>query len=231
MEMLTKLLAMASWLESPDNDLLVTAEKDGEKSLLLVADALVNASLLLKKAAEELSDQSPELTSEKLEDLAALADIFDKSNDDFLKKQASVLDEILLTISAPKNALAQAKEKENSRIEELKKKYNLAKDGLDQEKIADSEKAIKDSPAGKVYRPLEAPLSTRTCPDHPGAQVGRVGEHSWQCSLDKKIYNFDIGFETLKGNKVPGGNVESQTPQREEYHTTFDTRESKLGLR
>ena len=97
-------------------------------------------------------------------------------------------------------------------------------------KVADSIKAIDNSI--KEYRPLEAPLSTRTCPDHPGAQIARVGEDTYQCSLDKKVYNYKGGFTTMKGNVIPGGDVSAQTQalgDRAIEHMSFDTRESKLN--
>jgi len=77
---------------------------------------------------------------------------------------------------------------------------------------------------------LEAPLSTRYCPDHPGVQIARVGEHLWQCELDKKSYNFETGFELNNGSKVPGGDVAQQTQGLNlPYHAIFDTREGRLG--
>jgi hypothetical protein len=63
----------------------------------------------------------------------------------------------------------------------------------------------------KEYKPLETALKTRTCPDHPGAQMQRLSDDVYQCSLDKKTYDFKSGFTTMKGNKVPGGDVTLQT--------------------
>jgi hypothetical protein len=232
MKLSQKLLMVASWLEDADNDLLVNAESD-EACLTVVADALVKAAEVLKAGAVEVSRVEPNtLTPEALEEMAAVAQAFDESGDELLKKQASVLDEILLTLAAPKNAIHEHKKAEDDRIEQLKKKYKDTKEQQDENiKVSDAIKAIEKSPYYKEYRPLEAPLSTRTCPDHPGALVARVGEHTWQCMLDKKIYNYDAGFTTMNGNKVPGGNVESQTPmQWDQGSMVFDTRESRLGL-
>jgi hypothetical protein len=74
-------------------------------------------------------------------------------------------------------------------------------------------------------------LSTRYCPDHPGAQFARIADCVYQCELDKKMYNFKEGFETMKGNKIPGGTVSEQTRSLgdralEQMH--FATRESRL---
>jgi hypothetical protein len=188
----------------------------------------------LKSGAVEISDVEPPsaITPEALDEMAAVAQAFDESDDELLKKQASVLDEILLTLAAPKNAVNEHKRAEDDRIEQLKKKYKDTKEQQDDiNKVSDTVKALEKSPYYKEYRALEAPLSTRTCPDHPGALVARVGEHTWQCMLDKKIYNYDTGFTTMQGNKVPGGNVENQTPmQYDQGNMVFDTRDSRLGI-
>lgn len=233
MKLSEKLLIVASWLEDSENDLLVNAEFDSE-CLTVVASALVKAADALKEGAEEVSKVEPVsgLDLNQLDEMAAVAQAFDESGDELLKKQASVLDEILLTLAAPRGASTYYKRMEDDRIEQLKKKYKDVKPYQDElNKTSDSIKAIESSPIYKQYRPLEAPLSSRYCPDHPGALVARVGEHTWQCVMDKKIYNYDSGFKTLQGNTVPGGTVEEQTPTHtEESHTVFDTRESKLGV-
>jgi hypothetical protein len=232
MKLSEKLLIVASWLEDSENDLLVNAEFD-DNCLSVVASALVKAADALKDGAEEVSKVEPNgLSSEQLDEIAAVAEAFDESEDDLLRKQASVLDEILLTLAAPRGSSSAYRRMEDDRIEQLKKKYKDVKPYQDElNKVSDSIKAIESSPYYKQYRPLEAPLSSRYCPDHPGALIARVGEHTWQCVLDKKVYNYDSGFKTLQGNTVPGGTVEEQTPTHmEESHTVFDTRESKLGL-
>lgn len=98
-------------------------------------------------------------------------------------------------------------------------------------KAGDAIKDIEKSPSYKKYRVLEAPLSARTCPDHAGAQLARVGERRWQCCMDHKIYDYDTGFTTLNGDRVSGGDVSEQTKimQHENAHTIFDTRSQRLG--
>lgn len=232
MKLSDKLLVIAHWLDNSENELLVDAESH-EGSLSVVANALAKASAALKEGAEEVGKTEETLvTPESLDEIAAVAESFDASGDELLKKQASVLDEILLTLSAPRNYIFDFKKAEEIKIDVLKKKYKDIKEQHDDmNKVSDQIKAIEKSDAYKTYRPLEAPLSTRTCPDHPGAQISRVGENTWQCAMDKKVYNYDSGYTTLQGNKVPGGNVENQTPNHhEEGHMVFDTRNSKLGL-
>lgn len=226
--------AIASWLESPNNEALMLAEYD-ENCSKIVAENCVLAAALLKSAAEEVDTVEPpaesNITPESIEELANLASMFDESGDPGLKKQASVIDELLLTIAAPPNAYAMRKDLEDNRIEELKKKYQEPTDSLKtSNKVADSEKAIEKSNMTKQYKILEAPLSSRYCPDHPGVQIARIGEHMWQCEMDKKSYNFETGFELNNGDKVPGGDVAEQTQGLTmPSHAIFDTREGRLG--
>lgn len=226
--------AIASWLESPDNEAILIAEYDDD-CLKVVAESCVQAAALLKITAEAVEDIEPQedskITPESLDGLAQIANAFDSSDDPELKKQAAVIDELLLSIASPPNAIDERKDLENRRIDELKKKYESpTKELADTNKIADSKQAIEKSQMTKEYKVLEAPLSTRYCPDHAGAQVSRVGEHMWQCELDKKVYNFDTGFELNNGAKVPGGDVSNQTQGINiPYYAIFDTREGRLG--
>jgi len=228
------LQAIASWLESPDNEALLLSEYH-EDSMKIVAENCILAAALLKNAAEQVSEIEPppvsNITEETIESTAILAAAFDASGDPQLKKQASVLDELLLSIAAPPNAYAERKDLQEQRLIELKKKYeDPGKELRENNKIADSEKAIDKSNMTKAYNILEAPLSTRYCPDHPGVQIARVGEHMWQCELDKKSYNFETGFELANGAKVPGGDVSQQTSSTYiPSHSIFDTREGRLG--
>jgi len=228
------LTAIANWLESPDNEAMLLAETD-EDCMKVVSESCVLAAALLKTAAEEVDTlEAPEeskITPESIEGIANLANALDSSGDPELKKQASVLDELLLSISAPPGAYKAAKAAEDYRLEELKKKYEDPRKQLaDTNKIADSEKAIEKSKMAKEYRIMEAPLSTRYCPDHAGVQISRVGEHMWQCEMDKKTYNFETGFELANGSKVPGGDVSEQTQGLSvPTHAIFDTREGRLG--
>jgi hypothetical protein len=228
------LYAIASWLESPNNEALLLAEYDDD-CLQVVAQSCVSAAQTLKIAAEHVDNIEPleesNITPESLEELANLATALDSSDDPALKKQASVIDELLLTIANNPQALSEKRAADEKKIDEMKRKYeNPRKDLEEANKIADSKKAIDKSQMTKEYKILEAPLSTRYCPDHAGGQISRIGEHMWQCELDKKIYNFDSGFELNNGNKVPGGDVAQQTqsvviPQQ----AIFDTREGRLG--
>lgn len=226
--------SIASWLESPDNEALLLSEYD-ENCMKVVAESCITAAAALKKAANEVDSIEPPseslITEESIQEIANLATALDASGDPALIKQASVLDELLLTVASPPNALKDKKAAEDKKIDEIKKKYHKAKEELDEtHKIADSIKAIDKSDMTKEYRILEAPLSTRYCPDHPGAQISRIGENFWQCELDKKTYNFEIGFELNNGSKVPGGDVANQTHGLSNpTESIFDTRSGRLG--
>lgn len=226
--------AMAAWLESPNNEAMLLAEGDA-KCLQVVAESCVLAAELLKKAADEVDVLEPPteslITPESIEETAALAAALDQSGDPQLQKMASVLDELLLTVAAPPGAVAEKRAAENQRLEELRKKYQKPREMIrEYHKLGDVEKAIEKSNFTKNYRILEAPLSSRTCPDHPGAQMGRVGEHVFQCELDKKTYNYETGYTLDNGEKVPGGDVAQQTMGLEiPFHAIFDTREGRLN--
>jgi hypothetical protein len=228
------LMAIANWLESPDNEALLLAEYD-EDCLKVVAASCVDAATALKIAAETVENIEPaeesHITSESIESVANLAAALDSSGDPELQKQASVLDELLLSIAAPPNAASQIKQLQDNRLVALKRKYEDPREELKKTNMIDrAEKAIDKSDMTKRLTILEVPLSSRYCPDHPGVQIARVGEHIWQCEMDKKTYNFDSGFELINGTKVPGGDVAQQTQGlNTPYHALFDTREGRLG--
>jgi len=227
--------AIASWLESPDNEAMLLAEHDDE-SLTATATVCFEAAQALRKGAADVDAIEPseysELSPNSIDHIVELAMAFDASDDEDLKKSASVLDELLLTIAAPPGSLDQFKSAKDEHLDSLKRQYQDSKGTPTQKKkLGDAEKAIKSSPYYKEYAPMEAALSCRTCPDHAGAQMARVGEAMFQCSLDKKVYNYQTGYTNEKGEKVPGGDVALQTEKMDmgEPHSMFDTRESRLN--
>lgn len=228
------LYAIASWLENPDNEAILLSEYD-EECLKVVADSCVQAAALLKVTADVVDDIEPpeesNITSESLEELSQIATAFDASGDAKLMKQASVIDELLLTIASPPNALASRQDLEDARIETLKQKYqNPTKELHDTNMIADSEKVIEKTPyLNKPATILQGSLSTRYCPDHSGSSLLRIGDGKYQCELDKKIYDFKAGFQLNDGTKVPGGDVSNQTQNvSAPFHAIFDTRADRL---
>lgn len=227
--------AIASWLESPDNEALLLAESD-DNCMKVVAESCTLAAALLKNAADEVDvlegDDESLITPESIAELANLASALDSSGDPNLQKQASVIDELILGVAAMPSAYKAAKAAENYRLEELKKKYEQPRKDLeDSNKIADSKKAIEKSQMTKQFNIMEAPLSSRYCPDHAGVQIARIGEHLWQCEMDKKSYNFETGFTLNDGSRVPGGDVSAQSQSMNNIpnHVLFDTREGRLS--
>ena len=243
-----------------DLPVLIAAEETGNDIVLsIVASAITKMSKAYMEALEILEKELKSMQDDDYHDfhdeergdyddcnaslnlkhMVNLANILDSSDDPALQKYASVLDQILLTMAAPKAKIAAelAQEKEVEKLREkyreqaIEDNYKKPHEKHDEKiKAADAVKAIKDSI--KQYRPLEAPLSTRTCPEHPGAPLQRVGEYVYQCSMDKKVYDFRAGYTSLKGNVVPGGDVSQQTQSmgdRAPDHMTFETRESKLN--
>ena len=226
--------AMAAWLASPNNEAMLLAEAD-EKCMQVVAESCVLAAELLKRAANEVDSIEPPseslITPESIEETAALAAAFDGSDDPQLKKMASVLDELLLSIAAPPNAYAERKDLQEQRAITLRKKYQEPREELNKyNKKSEVEKAIDKSDMTKEYRILEWPLSTRTCIEHPGAQLSRVGEGMFMCELDHKVYSYQSGYQLYNGDKVPGGDVSLQTQGLiTPFHQIFDSRSERLG--
>ena len=236
------LRVLARKLEKNSDDLLVKASVKGPEIFEKVATAIAAASTLLENVADDM-DQNAELniTPEQLDEMAAIASAFDESGDPLLQKQASVLDEILLSIAAPKNAALQARkvtEDEINRLREERRRargeeaYIKPKEELhDMWNTAAQAKAVEQQV--KRYVPLEAPLQTRYPPDRPGGQMTRITDHVYQDIVTGIIYDFKVGYTTQKGNKVPGGSVENQTRQlgdfRNQGSSLFETRQSLMG--
>ncbi len=233
MKLSEKLLALSSWLASEDNELLKDADENTE-ALRAVATALTIASDALNETAEYVAAREPEeaqFSPEKLDEIAATAAELDANG---LAKQAAVLDDILLTIGAPKGFKFNFKKAEEDRISELKKKYQGNSDkSHEQNKIADDEKTLKDSGVLNKAVIRDQPLSTRTCVEHPGVSLSRVGENEYQCSMDKRIFSYEQGYTTLSGKHVPGSSISLQTQmmgdQIRNEHAMFSTRKDILG--
>lgn len=240
--------SLAASLLDSENEILVWAEEmDDQKVLDMAAMTLVKAAKALedvRRLADKKFDFEMEVEAESIspvdvEALAALAQEFDSSGDEFLQKEAAVIDQLLINF-AQRGLKAKAEseaEKELARLrseyraKERDKKYKEPKEAYDKDtKASEAAKAIKKQV--KEFRPLEAPLSTRYCPDHPGAMVVRVGDGTYQCSIDKKLIPYQEGFTTEKGNKIPGTSVANQTQSlsdRKLEETHFSTRETKLA--
>ena len=214
------LRVLASKLEKSSDDLLVKASTKGPEVLERVATAVAAASTLLEGVAKDMEDNATfQITPQQLDEIAALASAFDESDDPLLKKQASVLDELLLSIAAPKNAIAQAKKATEDEINRLRSERRRSRKEeayeLPHKVHADMNNSVAQAKAVeqqvKQYIPLEAPLQTRYPPDRPGGQMTRITDHVYQDVDTGIIYDYKAGYTTQKGNKVPGSSVEAQT--------------------
>lgn len=240
---------LTSELLNNNNELMVLAsEQDDLELLQIVASSLVQAANDLSIAKEyinsriesDIAKKAKEISIEDVDSIKALADEFDKSDNEFLQKQASVLDQVLLNLGVVRTSQEVAKEAQDAEVDRIRERrraedreddYGKATEEHKEDMMAsEAADAFKDTV--KEYRPLETSLSMRYCPDHPGTQMSRIADDTYQCSLDKKIYNWKEGFTSMKGNKVPGGDVARQTQSLgdrslEQMH--FSTRENKLN--
>lgn len=95
----------------------------------------------------------------------------------------------------------------------------------------------KDTHHVHTYQPVKEAMekeaaSTRYCPEHIGVSLGRVGEATYQCPLDGKTYNWEVGYTDYDGKHHEGGSVAAQTPDSSGYeipHRIFDSRENILN--
>jgi hypothetical protein len=210
-----------------------------DSDLDIFASILAEVADKLSLAADLVEDKKTVLPSDIIE-MAAVAQAFDESGDEVLRKQASVLDEILITIGADPKAQTAFKKANDEELARLRAKYrgergeaaytSAKKEHDEAIGVDEATKAIKNKV--KEYRPMEASLSTRYCPDMPGVSLMRIGDNVYQCPVTKKVYDFRSGFVTAKGNKVPGTDVSNQTQHlgfRGTEHMNFSTRDGALN--
>ena len=219
---------------------LYSDDEDDESRRLLLLKKMKSKERQLYYSEEKLkiiNERINKKTSESINDIGNLATAFDETGDDSLSKIASVLDEILLTIAKPKNAIESIKLAEEAEIEKLRAKYKKNPEDLftlgndAKQKLADEyTKEINDKV--KTYKPMEHALSTRHCPEHYGQSIARIGEGIWQCPLDKKIYDFNSGYKLMDGSIIPPSSVQNQTDNLQNHvpeHVSFSNREQKLN--
>jgi len=210
------LKSFAGWLDNPDNEIFSLLEFD-ENSLSVAANANVLAAAILRKAAMDIQLASGiEDTnkyefdmSDALENLVSMANEFDNSGDPTLMKKASLIDEILITMSSSIDEQEKFKKAMDKKIEDIKKR---SKEKTAQKKSEGAHNI--DDIENNTYRPLQAPLSTRSFPGSPGTPWTQMGGY---------IVNVDTGEQIdpkegymLDGKKVPGTSVEDQTAYLED---------------
>ena len=126
----------------------------------------------------------------------------------FIEYKANLLEDILLTISSNVEEQSKFKQAVEQKIQDIKKKSKEGKGKVEVVKAS-----IDDQEKGKELRPLQAPLSTRSCPDHPGVSLVRISDGLFYCPLNGKQYDYNSGYVTEKGNRVPGTSVKNQNDQ------------------
>lgn len=221
----------------------VVASESNESIMNTVVTALITAETVINKAANDLEmlavKSASDVSEEDIESIAAIANAYENSDDEDLKKQAAVLDQLLINFGQ-QDELRRAKKANEEEINRLREKYKnianersykkVSEEQFKERKAEEATKAIQDQV--KQRRPLEAPLKTRYSPDYPGVPMARIGDGIFQCAMTKKIYNFNEGYTTFSGEKVPGGTVANQTDMlgdRRLEQTNFSTREGVLG--
>ena len=178
------------------------------------------------------SEKVSPVSIEELEAMATLASEFDSSGDDVLISQAKLLDSAMETITTKIAEQENTKNLKKKYLErEIKEKYEQPREIISElNKTKDLSKKYSEKMKSKEYRPNQHALSTRYCPEHPGVGVIFLREGEYQCSLDKRIFNYKEGYSTLEGDKVPGGAVEFQNRNilnNISTTTNYDTRESR----
>lgn len=233
------LRVLAKKLEKNSDSLLAKAQEKGDDVFNKITTAVAAASTLLEEVADDIDNNSNfNITEKQLDDMAALATALDNTKNPALQKQASVLDEILLSIAAPKNAIAKAKQANEDEINRLRAELSKKRqeEAYEKPREVQSENNLKKEQAKAVdqqvkkYMPLEAPLQTRYPPDRPGGQMTRITDGVYQDIVTGIIYDFKNGYTTQKGNVIPGTSVENQTKMLHDNvnkgTSVFETRES-----
>ena len=219
-------------------DLLLSFADDEDALQGFVAEIIAKGESLSSDIQNVLDSLESEHDSNDLEAIAATAKEFDESGDPFLQKQAQVLDTVL-SIFANKDFAKLAEEdnatdklREKYRKRDQEEKYDKPTEYLKDKtsKTADRlSNALKES---TEVRPMDVSLNTRYCPDHVGVGLVYVGEGTYQCSLDKKIFDFKEGYKNMAGKNVPGFNVADQNKidnANIDFKANFDTREGRMN--
>lgn len=235
---LNSLLFVLDSFDDERADLLLSFADDEDALQGFLAEIIAKGQSLRFDIQNVLDSLESEHDSNDLEAIAATAKEFDESGDPFLQKQAQVLDTVL-SIFANKDfaKLAEDDHETNKLREKYRKrdqedKYNKTTEYLDQKtsKIADRlSNALKES---TEVRPMDVSLNTRYCPDHVGVGLVYVGEGTYQCSLDKKVFDFKEGYKNMAGKNVPGFDVATQNRidnANIDFKANFDTREGRMN--
>jgi hypothetical protein len=217
-------------MENMSDNLLVKAARISPELFSNYVNSIARSTVELEKLAESVENQ---VTPDMLENIVSIANSLDNSEDPRLKKQALILDDLLITITAQmKNHEAEMNRlREKHRTESRENLYTEPKKSLDRQNLIGKAREAVDNQL-KVYDPLEAPLQTRYSPDMPGTPTTRIADGVYQDVITGKVYNYRSGYTTNKGNKIPGTSVENQIPDIDNYQQSrsiFETRDNLMG--
>lgn len=227
-----KIRVIAEWLENAENEIF---QETNEQDLERVAEAFVSAASMLQKVASEIqvAEDDHGFSPETLDEIAAIAEAYDESNDEDLQKQASVFDDLLVSIAAPRDFIFDFDKAREVREDAVKKKYEaIAEEERAHRQTDEALEALSKSEVMKE-RPMRIyPALSRHCMEHPGEMLARVGDDVYQCPLDGKMFNYMEGFTLVDGTKIPPQSVKFQTPElQDETYQIFDSREDRINSR
>jgi len=237
-ELIGLMASLDTLFNDKEADILLSFADDQELLQGVLAELVAKAQNLSSEIKEVIDSLESHQDSNDLEAIAATAKEFDESGDPFLQKQAQVLDTVL-SIFANKDFAKLAEDdhetnklREKYRKRDQEEKYNKPTEYLKDKtsKTADRlSNALKES---TEVRPMDVSLNTRYCPDHIGVGLVYVGEGTYQCSLDKKVFDFKEGYKNANGKNVPGFNVADQNKidnANIDFKANFDTREGRMN--
>lgn len=221
-----------------DADLLLSFADENSALQSVLAELIVKGQNLTAESSDILKSIKLEHDSNDLEAIASTAEEFDESGDPFLQKQAQVLDTVL-SIFANKDFAKLAEEddvtdklREKYRKRDQEEKYNKPTEYLKDKTSKTADRLSNVLKESTDVRPMDVSLNTRYCPDHVGVGLIYVGEGTYQCSLDKKIFDFKEGYKNANGKSVPGFNVADQNKidnSNIDFKANFDTREGRMN--
>lgn len=224
------------------SDLLDYLDKNDAKKEANILNNLIKESGEKHEALEKDLDQPN--ADLKVEDvLDKLSKIADKLDAAGAGEQADMIDEFLLKHaakkskqkdSAPESMVDWQDEEDTEQSKRYDSKHHhsmqIREPKTDKERL--NLEGYSDNHHVHSYQNVKEAASTRYCPEHIGITMGRVGESTFQCPLDGKMYNWEVGFTDYDGKFHSGGSVSSQTTDSsgvDVSHRIFDSRDNILN--
>ncbi|KKN17592.1 hypothetical protein LCGC14_0964250 [marine sediment metagenome] len=179
------------------------------------------------RTGEEGLEQKSESTNVVFEKLSKVADKLDSIG---ATEEANLVDGFIEKHA--EDFLDYQGEGDTEQSKRYDSKYHHSKQ-IREPKEEQKDREGRDKHHVETYQKAESTaLNTRYCPEHIGVMTGRVGENTYQCPIDGKVFNSETGWTDYDGNVHPGGSVAAQTPDLTGYETSnriFDSRENVLN--